>query len=152
MKFYALKYKQTWPRFAPLVSWRVGQDKPRYTWGFWNPFVLQTFRMTTERSTFRWNEIQNGKSHRGSQRNRMLIRYMQENLSSQWHKSQASRYSTMLDGNVLLRQKHDEVPKGTLSCPERNMEYFHLFRHYEGIRLLPSACDCRLIQQTLNNY
>ena len=54
----------------------------------------------------------------------MLIRYWQENISSQQYKSQASRYSTMLDGNVL-------------------------FRHYEGLRLLPSVCGQKLIQQTL---
>ena len=69
-------------------------------------------------------EIRDGQSHRGAQRNRMLIRYWQEDLSSQWHKSQASRYSTMLDGNVLLR-------------------------HYEESHLLPSVCDQKLIQQTL---
>ena len=47
----------------------------------------------------------------------------------------------MLDGNVLLRQKRDEVPEGTLSCPDRNMEFFYHYRHYEGLRLLPSACE-----------
>ena len=79
----------------------------------------------------------------------MLIRYWQENISSQQYKSQASRYSTMLDGNVLLRQKRDEVPEGTLSCPDRNMEVFNQLRHYEGLRLLPSVCGWKLIQQTL---
>ena len=57
----------------------------------------------------------------------------------------------MIDGNVLLRQKRDEVPKGTLSCPDRNMEFFYLLRHYEGLDLLPSVCDRKLIQQTLIN-
>ena len=57
----------------------------------------------------------------------------------------------MLDGNVLLRQKRDEVPEGTLSCPDRNLAVFHHYRHYEGLRLLPSVCDSKLIQQTLNN-
>ena len=66
--------------------------------------------------------------------------------------SQASRYSTMLDGNVLLRQKRDEVPEGTLSCPDRNMEVFNQLRHYEGLRLLPSVCGWKLIQQTLIMY
>ena len=58
----------------------------------------------------------------------------------------------MLDGNVLLRQKRDEVPEGTLSCPDRNMEVFHHYRHYEGLRLLPSACEQIIIQQTLNKH
>ena len=54
----------------------------------------------------------------------------------------------MLDGNVLLRQKRDEVPKGTLSCPDRIMEVFYQLRHYEGSHLLPSVCGRKLIQQT----
>ena len=57
----------------------------------------------------------------------------------------------MLDGNVLLRQKRDEVPEGTLSCPDRNLAVFQHYRHYEGLRLLPSVYDSKLIQQTLNN-
>ena len=57
----------------------------------------------------------------------------------------------MLDWNVLLRQKRDEVPEGTLSCPDRNMEIFHHYRHYEGLRLLPSVCDQIIIQQALFN-
>ena len=55
----------------------------------------------------------------------------------------------MLDGNVLLRQKRDEVPEGTLSFPDRNLAVFHHYRHYEGLRLLPSVYDSKLIQQTL---
>ena len=55
----------------------------------------------------------------------------------------------MLDGTGLLRQKRDEVPEGTLSCPDRNLAVFHHYRHYEGLRLLPSAYDSKLIQQTL---
>ena len=55
----------------------------------------------------------------------------------------------MLDGNVLLRQKRDEVPKGTLSCPDRIMEFFYQLRHYEGSHLLLSVCGWKLIQQTL---
>ena len=55
----------------------------------------------------------------------------------------------MLDGNVLLRQECDEVPKGTLSCPDRIMEVFYQLRHYEGSHLLLSVCDRILIQQTL---
>ena len=55
----------------------------------------------------------------------------------------------MLDGNVLLRQKRDEVPKGTLSCPDRIMEVFYQLRHYEGSHLLPSVCGQKLILQTL---
>ena len=54
----------------------------------------------------------------------------------------------MLDGNVLLRQKRDEVPKGTLSCPDRIMEFFYQLRHYEGSHLLLSVCGWKLIQQT----
>ena len=56
----------------------------------------------------------------------------------------------MLDGNVLLRQKRDEVPKGTLSCPDRIMEFFYQLRHYEGSHLLLSVCGQKLIQQTLS--
>ena len=56
----------------------------------------------------------------------------------------------MLDGNVLLRQKRDEVPEGTLSCPDRNLADFHYYRHYEGLRPILSVCDFKLIQQTLN--
>ena len=56
----------------------------------------------------------------------------------------------MLAGNVLLRQKRDEVPEGTLSFPDRNLAVFHHYRHYEGLRLLPSVCDSKLIQQTLS--
>ena len=55
----------------------------------------------------------------------------------------------MLDGNVLLRQKRDEVPKGTLSCPDRIMEVCYQLRHYEGSHLLLSVCGRKLIQQTL---
>ena len=55
----------------------------------------------------------------------------------------------MLDGTVLLRQKRDEVREGTLSCPDRNLAVFHHYRHYEGLRLLPSVYDSKLIQQTL---
>ena len=55
----------------------------------------------------------------------------------------------MLDWNVLLSQKRHEVPEGTLSCPDRNLAVFHHYRHYEGLRLLPSVCDSKLIQQTL---
>ena len=79
----------------------------------------------------------------------MPIRYAQENLWGQWPHSQASRYSTMLGGNVLLRQQRDEVPEGPLSCPDQNLTDLHHYRHYEGLRLLPSVCDSKLIQQTL---
>ena len=58
----------------------------------------------------------------------------------------------MLDGNVLLRQKRDEVPEGTLSCPDRNLAVFHHCRRYEGLRLLPSVCEQIIIQQTLFSY
>lgn len=44
----------------------------------------------------------------------MLIRYRQECLSSQRHKSQVPRYRKMLDGNVILRQERDEVPQGII--------------------------------------
>ena len=53
---------------------------------------------------------------------------------------------------VLIRQKRDEVPEGTLSCPNRNLAVFHHYRHYEGLRLLPSVCDSKLIQQTLRMF
>ena len=39
----------------------------------------------------------------------------------------------MLDGNVPLRQKRDEAPNGTLSCPDRNLPDFGRNHHYEGI-------------------
>ena len=55
----------------------------------------------------------------------------------------------MLDGNVLLRQKRDGVPAGTLSFPDRNLAVFHHYRHYEGLRLLPSVCEQIIILQTL---
>ena len=58
----------------------------------------------------------------------------------------------MLDWNVLLRQKCDEVPEGTLSCLDRNLAVFRHYRHYEGLRLLPTVCDSKLIQQPLINY
>ena len=58
----------------------------------------------------------------------------------------------MLDGNVLLRQECDEVPKGTLSCPDRIMEVFYQLRHFEGAHLLLAVCGRKLIQQTLNRY
>ena len=35
-------------------------------------------------------------------------------------------------GNVLLRQKRDEVPEGTLSCPNRNLANSHRHCHNEG--------------------
>ena len=57
--------------------------------------------------------------------------------------------SKMLDGNVLLRQECDEVPKGTLSCPDRNLAVFHHYRRYEDLRLLLSACEQIIIQQAL---
>ena len=50
---------------------------------------------------------------------------------------------------MLLRQKRDEVPKGTLSCPDRIMEVFYQLRHYEGSHLPLSVCGQKLIQQTL---
>ena len=50
---------------------------------------------------------------------------------------------------MLLRQKRDEVAEGTLSCPDRIMEVFNQLRHYEGLRLLPSVCGWKFIQQTL---
>ena len=53
---------------------------------------------------------------------------------------------------VALRQKRDEVFKGTLSCLDRNMEVFNQLRHYEGLRLLPSVCEQIIIQQTLIMY
>lgn len=35
----------------------------------------------------------------------------------------------------------DEVPKVTLSCPDRNLADFHHYRRYEGLRPLLSVCD-----------
>ena len=53
---------------------------------------------------------------------------------------------------MLLRQERDEVPEETLSCPDRNKEVFHHYRHYEGLRLLPSVCEQIIIQQTLVSF
>ena len=39
-----------------------------------------------------------------------------------------------------------------MSCPDRNLAVFHHYRHYEGLRLLSSVCDSKLIQQTLFNF
>ena len=36
-----------------------------------------------------------------------------------------------------------------MSCPDQNLADFHHYRHYEGLRLLPTVCDSKLIQQTL---
>ena len=36
-------------------------------------------------------------------------------------------------------------------CPNRNLAVFHHYRHYEGLRLLPSVCEQIIIQQTLIN-
>ncbi|MBP5346240.1 MAG: hypothetical protein J6Y99_08505, partial [Bacteroidales bacterium] len=49
------------------------------------------------------------------------------------------------------RQERDEVPEGTLSCPYRTLADYHRYRHFEGLRLLPSAWDEIIIQQTLVN-
>ena len=56
----------------------------------------------------------------------------------------------MLDGNVLLRQKRDEVLKGTLSCPYRNMAANNEYGHRTGLCLPPSLGDSVLIQRTLS--
>ena len=55
----------------------------------------------------------------------------------------------MLDGNVLLSQVRDEVSDVTLSCPDRNLAVFHHYRHYEGLRLIPSVYASTFIQKTL---
>ena len=47
-----------------------------------------------------------------------------------------------------MEEGHREPPIG-LSCPDRNLAVFHHYRHYEGLRLLPSVYDSKLIQQTL---
>ena len=128
MKFYAPKYKQLdlgWLRSSldELVKtnrWVALGDLPATI------LADKIYLNRANRDILEDFEIQDGQSHRGAQRNRMLIRYWQENISSQQYKSQASRYSTMLDGNVLLR-------------------------HYEESHLLPSVCDRKLIQQTLNS-
>lgn len=36
-------------------------------------------------------------------------------------------------------------------CPNRNLAVFHHYRHYEGLRLLPSVCEQIIIQQALIN-
>ena len=48
-----------------------------------------------------------------------------------------------------LRQKRNEAPNGTLSCPDRNLTDFGRNRHYEGICLHTSNCGKVLIQQSL---
>ena len=55
----------------------------------------------------------------------------------------------MLDGNVLLRQKRDEVPEGTLSCTHRTMASNNEYGHRWGLRLHPCRSDSELIQWTL---
>ena len=55
----------------------------------------------------------------------------------------------MLDGNVLLRQKRDEVLKGTLSYPYRNMAANNKYGHRMGLCLHPSLGGSVLIQRTL---
>ena len=57
----------------------------------------------------------------------------------------------MLDGNVLLRQKRDEVPKGTLSCTHRTMASNNEYGHRWGLRLHPCRGDSELIQWTLSS-
>ena len=52
-------------------------------------------------------------------------------------------------GMCYFVKNRDEVPQGTLSCPDRNLVVFHHYRHYEGLRLLPSVCEEIIIQQTL---
>ena len=52
----------------------------------------------------------------------------------------------------FLCQKRDEVPEGTLSCLDRNLADFHHYRHYEGLRLLPSVCDQRVRGQVPNSF
>ena len=48
-----------------------------------------------------------------------------------------------------LRQKRDEAPNATLSCPDRNLTDFGRNRHYEGICLHTSNCGKVLIPQSL---
>ena len=57
----------------------------------------------------------------------------------------------MLDGNVLLRQKRDEVPEGTLSCTHRTMASNNEYGHRWGLRLHPSRGGSELIQRTLRS-
>lgn len=52
-------------------------------------------------------------------------------------------------GMCYFVKKRDEVPEGTLSCPDRNLAVFRHYRPYEGLRLLPSVCEQIIIQQTL---
>ena len=58
-------------------------------------------------------------------------------------------YTTMPEGNALLRQGRDEVPDCTLSCPYRIKADCHCCCHYERLRLPSSARDEILLQQTL---
>ena len=53
----------------------------------------------------------------------------------------------MLDGNVLLRQKRDEVLKGTLSCPYRNMADNNKYGYRTGLCLHPSLYTNYLFQR-----
>ena len=59
------------------------------------------------------------------------------------------RYETL--SRRTIRLSPNSYPEGTLSCPDRNLAVFHHYRHYEGLRLLPSVYDSKLIQQTLTN-
>ena len=58
-------------------------------------------------------------------------------------------YTTMLEGDALLRQGRDEVPDCTLSCHYRIMADCHCCCNYERLRLPSSARDEILLQQTL---
>ena len=101
------------------------------------------------KAVFRGNKIHDDQSRRRAQRYRLLIRYRQESISSQWYMGQDYIYTTMPDGNALLRQGRDEVPDCTLSCPYWIMADCHRCCHYEWLRLPSSACDEILLQQTL---
>ena len=111
MKFYAPKYKQldlgllrsSLDELVKTNRWVALGDLPATI------LADKIYLNRANRDILGDFEIQDGQSHRGAQRNRMLIRYWQENISN-------------------------------------------LLRHYEGLRLLPSVCDRKLIQQTLIDF
>ena len=128
---------------------------------FGNPLVPQTHRTTTDDSAFRGNEIHDGQSRLSRKLNPWWSKPSKSATISiahsivarkyiePWYMGQDFGYTTMPEGNALLRQGRDEVPDCTLSCPYRIMADCHCCCHYERLRLPSSARDEILLQQTL---
>ncbi len=50
---------------------------------------------------------------------------------------------------VLLRQKRDEAPEGTLLCTHRSLASNNEYGHRWGLSLHPCRCGSELIQRTI---